>query len=759
MHVLLTNDDGPPNDLTSPYIKSFVDAILKYTDWQLSIVVPSQQRSWIGKAHFAGKDLTASFIYSKKNQPLDNSYLGPFPLENKLLQKDENLTEWCLIDGTPASCTDLGIHHVYKNSRPKVDLVLSGPNFGRNSTAVYIMASGTIGASMEAALAGTKAIGVSYAFESKDIDLPVLEKASELSIAIIKHLYANWNEETDLYSINVPLIPSILDSNKTKILYAPILENRWGSIFTSVGDASKSGFKEDADYEKIKNNNEQSNATDIVDESVLQKIQFRWDPDFDSVHKGVARSSGINDGKVIHDGNISVTPLKAIFKGVESVSGELKLDEISRKKENSANAIVLSIPKTSYVYPILIETISKTIPEFEIYESLDEIKNENSKIFHYGDYENLDFDKMMMNGKNYLACSYIYRKALIRKHYLAHTVHSYSLKNPTSILPKSFPKTYQLELDYAEFLDEALDDCYELRDDVLENPDKLWILKPSMSDKGQGIRIFKNLDQLQEIFNSYEDEEDDDEEEEEEEEEIRDDNHTAFGNGGSSNNDGNGIITSQLRHFVIQEYIDKPLLITNYGYRKFHIRSYVVCSGSLKVYLYKKMLMLFSKDQYESSNEEDEIMSLVGHLTNTCLQDEIKSDNVPDSEKTVEEFWSSNLQQVEKQKIFKNISEILSEVFLAAVSVDKFNFQPIPNAFEIYGIDFLVDENLNCYLLEVNSYPDFKQTGEDLKTVISGLFEGVVDKCVVPFLMGKPTKDDKDGNMIKVLDIDTSGAW
>ena len=29
--------------------------------------------------------------------------------------------------------------------------------------------------------------------------------------------------------------------------------------------------------------------------------------------------------------------------------------------------------------------------------------------------------------------------------------------------------------------------------------------------------------------------------------------------------------------------------------------------------------------------------------------------------------------------------------------------QTLPNAFEIFGVDFLVDEDVNVYLLEINS--------------------------------------------------------
>jgi len=68
----------------------------------------------------------------------------------------------------------------------------------------------------------------------------------------------------------------------------------------------------------------------------------------------------------------------------------------------------------------------------------------------------------------------------------------------------------------------------------------------------------------------------------------------------------------------------------------------------------------------------------------------------------------------------------------------------------------MVDVDLNVSLLEVNSYPDFKQTGDELSSLIDGLFEGVVDVVVKPFLTS--AKECEAKNMEKVLGIEL-GSW
>lgn len=84
------------------------------------------------------------------------------------------------------------------------------------------------------------------------------------------------------------------------------------------------------------------------------------------------------------------------------------------------------------------------------------------------------------------------------------------------------------------------------------------------------------------------------------------------------------------------------------------------------------------------------------------------------------------------------------------------HFQTLPNAFEVFGLDFLVDAGGTAWLLEVNAFPDFKQTGEELRGLVQGLWEGVVDVAVAPFFRAETLaeKDGQEDNMILVRDLD-----
>lgn len=420
----------------------------------------------------------------------------------------------------------------------------------------------------------------------------------------------------------------------------------------------------------------------------------------------------------------------------------MTISEESVDKEDDDSRIILSFPSDAYISQPLNKSLNKHFKSKKILTSLpkDLGSSSSGQIFHYGEYEDIDHD-LLNSSNNYHANAYTYRKALIRKHYLSNTIQHYVAKHPDSILTKAWPQSYYLELDYAEFLDDALDENWELRctlEDNEQERQKVFIVKPSMSDKGQGIRLFRTIDDLQAVFDSFDEDPTDDEGETAEEEA-----------------DNNRIIISQLRHFLIQEYISKPLLLPQYQNKKFHIRTYVLTKGRLQVWVYDRMLMLFSHESYKiPSAEEEEVhdvdgepIVMSGHLTNTCLQTASGIVNP-----LVVEFGDSALTEIQRKTILNQIHDVTGEVFKAAVSVDRINFQPLPNAFEVFGLDFLVDEDLRVNLLEVNAFPDFKQTGDELKGLIDELFDDVIQITALYWIKGQKPSSDHVQNMTQVLD-------
>jgi hypothetical protein len=428
-----------------------------------------------------------------------------------------------------------------------------------------------------------------------------------------------------------------------------------------------------------------------------------------------------------------------------------------------------------YVQPLILSALEKRLPRsaYELITSISQLPTPSSRFLQFVQYESIDFDHLMEHSFSSLANAYVIRKALIRKHYLSTTISNWITKYPGSVLKNHVKPSVEFEVDYAEFLDDALVEAWELKESWTRNAElegdrrEWWILKPGMSDRGQGIRLFSSEEELEAIFEEWDPESDDEEEEADTRSDVEEQK--------KDKQESSGIITSQLRHFIAQPYIHPPLLLQaphspSKGLRKFHIRTYVLATGALQVHVYKPMLALFAARPYvppwDQVLQDDREEAMRAHLTNTCLQDSGDREGsvglfwqLPDSLPTQPSAIKLEASAAWKARVFEQICAVTGETFEAAARGMSIHFQPLPNAFEIFGLDFMVgieaDGELNTYLLEVNAFPDFRQTGDELSGMIEGLFGGVVDVGVVPFFGIDGKRDGESGEeMVKVLDID-----
>lgn len=197
---------------------------------------------------------------------------------------------------------------------------------------------------------------------------------------------------------------------------------------------------------------------------------------------------------------------------------------------------------------------------------------------------------------------------------------------------------------------------------------------------------------------------------------------------------------------VLQRYIGTPLLL---GKRKFHIRAYALAVSALRVYLYRDCLALCSGSRYR----HDDTTNLAAHITNTAYQ--VTADPTF-REKNCVLRWSVEditpillrdgtcgaLDEATNaiERVIDDMCTITGELFRAYKS--EFGvFAPIDGCFEQYGLDFMVDDAWRVYLLEVNPGPDFKQTGNNLESVIENFMGSTIDVALMPKATGKPCDD------------------
>ncbi|OWZ68943.1 5'/3'-nucleotidase SurE [Cryptococcus neoformans] len=246
--VLLTNDDGPPC-ASSPNIYAFCKLLQSRLGWDVRVVIPDCQKSWVGKSYAISDIVTANYFY-----PLEPDGLkGEITQTRRPLKEGESM-EWVLLSGTPATCANIALHNLYPG---QIDLVISGPNHGRNSSTAFALSSGTLGAALAASLSvpvpgpltspslhenHMPCIAISYGVVTRPVPDRILELASETAVDVCQQLFDNWGEDKEvggkglvpIYSINIPLVEAALEKNERKIVSTEMWRNAYGRLFKTT---------------------------------------------------------------------------------------------------------------------------------------------------------------------------------------------------------------------------------------------------------------------------------------------------------------------------------------------------------------------------------------------------------------------------------------------------------------------------------------------------------------------------------------------
>jgi len=163
VRILLTNDDG----IHARGLEALTEAVKDLGE--VEVIAPEQEQS------------AASHSLSL-HRPLRVRQHGPGRRS---------------VDGTPADCVYLALHHLLRDARP--DLVLSGINHGPN-LATDVFYSGTVAAAREAALAGLPAVAFSLvAFKAFDFS-----HAAAFARRVVQAHQARPLPPGMLLSVNVP---------------------------------------------------------------------------------------------------------------------------------------------------------------------------------------------------------------------------------------------------------------------------------------------------------------------------------------------------------------------------------------------------------------------------------------------------------------------------------------------------------------------------------------------------------------------------
>uniref|UniRef100_A0A8D2HBD8 Tubulin--tyrosine ligase n=1 Tax=Urocitellus parryii TaxID=9999 RepID=A0A8D2HBD8_UROPR len=183
-------------------------------------------------------------------------------------------------------------------------------------------------------------------------------------------------------------------------------------------------------------------------------------------------------------------------------------------------------------------------------------------------------------------------------------------------------------------------------------------------------------------------------------------------------------IDNQGQVHVIQKYLEHPLLLEP-GHRKFDIRSWVLVDHEYNIYLYREGVLRTASEPYHVDDFQDKTC----HLTNHCIQKEY-SKNYGKYEEGNEMFFeefnqylTSALNITLESSILQQIKHIIRSCLLSvepAISTKHLPYQ----SFQLFGFDFMVDEELKVWLIEVNGAPACAQK------LYAELCQGIVDIAI-----------------------------
>ncbi len=221
-----------------------------------------------------------------------------------------------------------------------------------------------------------------------------------------------------------------------------------------------------------------------------------------------------------------------------------------------------------------------------------------------------------------------------------------------------------------------------------EIADLKWILKPSMLNNGDNIFLFNNVEELKAHFAS----------------------------------------TKRLGgDHVIQQYIPNPALINN---RKYTFRVSGVFTNYAGIFLYKQGYINISAFPF---NLQDGFKNKKVHITNYVLDNEFAN---------IEQRSTQTLDGFDKT--YEQMCFIVKQVMVALLKLHPDYLKPSKlKKFEIFGFDFMQDDNGKVWLIEINQAPDAPTFEENKLDGIlwEPFWQDIIDEFVLPIALNKTPKN------------------
>ena len=150
--------------------------------------------------------------------------------------------------------------------------------------------------------------------------------------------------------------------------------------------------------------------------------------------------------------------------------------------------------------------------------------------------------------------------------------------------------------------------------------------------------------------------------------------------------------------YIVQKYLEKPILYDN---KKYDIRAHILLITKLdnnnniyyKFYLYKEFIAKFTSIDYNLHNTDKK-----SHLTNLSIQEDYNKYDLRDL------ITNDIYNKIYNDVYFKIKKFIKSDKFIKKLK----SINDYPYIYDIFGVDILLDEDYNSYLIDFNTLPGLK---------------------------------------------------
>lgn len=195
--------------------------------------------------------------------------------------------------------------------------------------------------------------------------------------------------------------------------------------------------------------------------------------------------------------------------------------------------------------------------------------------------------------------------------------------------------------------------------------------------------------------------------------------------------------------WIVQEYMERPLLVSQ---RKFDIRCYCLVTHStrnnLAAYWYTDAYIRTSSKAYSLDNIDD----IETHLTNDAVQkNSAEYGKFENSNKLSLSEWQKSIDNdypfappnVVQDRLFPEMKR-LTDISIRAAAETLGQITEIHRSFELYGYDYMVTENFEVKLIEINTNPSLAFCCPLVLNLIKRLIEDTVKIAIDPFFPPPP---------------------